>query len=68
MDKEPYLTTFLKADDNTLINPKKILWIQKYKECIYVCTKSTGCSTLTAHSICKHKTFDSYEALKQYFE
>lgn len=59
---------FIKVNDNTLINANKIIWIQKYKQCMYVCTKSSGCSSFSAHKICKEKSMDDYLKLDKYFE
>jgi len=60
--------TFIKTDDKTLINIKKIHWIKNYKECLYVCTKSTGCTSLSAHKICKKDNMEGYLKLHAYFE
>ena len=60
--------TFLKVSDNTVINVKKIQWIKKYKECMYVCTKSSGCTSFGAHKICKKNNMDIYFKLDNYFE
>lgn len=59
---------YIMADDKTLINTKKIHWVKKYKECLYVCTKSTGCTIFNTHEICKKKNIDSYLKLNTYFE
>ena len=47
--------SYIKADDNKLINEKAILWIKKMGECLEVCTKSTGCNIRyeDTHKICK---------------
>ena len=60
--------TYIMADDNTLINVKKIHSVKKYKECLYVCTKSSGCSSFSAYKICTKKNMDSYLKLNTYFE
>lgn len=60
--------TYIMADDKILINTKKIIWVKKYKECMYVCTKSSGCNSFSAHKICKKNTIDSYLKLNTHFE
>jgi hypothetical protein len=55
-------TTFIKADDNTLINEKCISWVKQMDECLIVCAKKDGCDRdwLTTHKICKINNPDSY--------
>ena len=62
--------TFIKTDDNKIINKKCIRWIKKMSECLEVCTKSTGCDIDTGgtHKICKLNNPDSYDKLNKYFE
>ena len=60
--------TFIMVDNNTVINVKQIRWIKKYKECLYVCTRSQGCSILTAHEICKKKNMEGYMKLNTFFD
>jgi hypothetical protein len=60
--------TYIVADNNTLINIKKIHWVKKHKECMYVCTKSNGCSKISAHEICKKNNIDNYLKLNKYYE
>jgi hypothetical protein len=60
--------TYIKADNNKIINEKYIKWIQKIDECLEVCTKSDGCSLYQRHKICKIHNLDSYNKLNEYFE
>ena len=62
--------TFIKADNNRIINEKCIKWVKKMSECLEVCTKSTGCSIEAGgtHTICKLNNPDSYHKLNKYFE
>jgi hypothetical protein len=61
--------TYLKTDDNKLINEIHITWVKKMKDCLHVCTKTTGCvMTIDTHKICKVNTPQSYEKLNIYFE
>ena len=61
--------SYIKADDNKLINKKAILWIKKLNECLEVCTKSTGCSVQNGdtHKICKLNNPSSYNRLNSWF-
>jgi hypothetical protein len=62
--------SYLKADDNKIINEKSIKWVKKLSECLEVCTKSLGCSTSNGdtHRICKINNLDSYNKLNKFFE
>lgn len=68
MEKE----TFIRADDNRIINEKCIKWIKKMDECLLICTKSTGCaankSSADTHTICKSSNPTSYETLNKFFK
>jgi hypothetical protein len=62
--------TYIKTDNNRIINEKYIRWIKKIDDCLEVCTKSTGCNILTGtetHKICKLNNLDSYNKLNKYF-
>lgn len=64
--------SFIKADDNKVINEKYIKWIKKMDECLEICTKSTGCglalTTGDTHKICKLNNPDSYNKLNNLFK
>jgi hypothetical protein len=64
--------TYIRADDNRIINEKAIIWVKKINECLEVCVKKNGCNTAipyrNTHSICKLNSPDSYAKLNQYFE
>jgi hypothetical protein len=62
-------TNFIKADDNTVINAKAIVWMKKMDDCLEVCIKKNGCQLqLSTHKICKFNTPDSYNKLNGLFE
>jgi len=63
-------TSFLKTDDNRVINEKYIIWVHKFSECLAVCTKSTGCNVQNkdTHTICKLNNLDSYNKLNDHFQ
>jgi hypothetical protein len=61
--------SYLKTDDNKIINKKCILWVKKISDCLEVCTKTTGCSgNGDTHKICKIYNLDSYNKLNKHFE
>ena len=64
--------SYLKSDDNRIINEKYIRWVKKIDECLLACTKSNGCSldgrnSWDTHKICKLNNFSSYNKLNQFF-
>jgi hypothetical protein len=59
--------TYIKADDNTLINEKCITWVKQMDECLMVCAKKDGCDIrdwgyriTSTHKICKTNNPESY--------
>jgi hypothetical protein len=60
--------SYLKTDDNKIINEKCIVWVKKMNDCLEVCTKSDGCSLVNTHKICKLNTLTSYNKLNKLFE
>lgn len=72
MEKERYINkpSYVKADDNKIINEKCIIWVKKMNNCLEVCTKSSGCNIEygDTHRICKVNSLDSYNKLNSHFE
>ena len=62
--------SYLKTDDNRIINENCIRWIKKMNDCLEVCIKSTGCTTRfnDTHKICKINNPSSYDKLNKFFE
>jgi hypothetical protein len=62
--------SYLKTDENRIINEIHIRWVKKMSECLDVCTKSVGCAVENGdlHRICKINNPYSYNKLNQYFE
>ena len=66
MEQHP---TFLKTDDNKIINKHHIRWVKKMSECLEVCTKPDGCTIgVNTHPICKIYNESSYNDLNRHFE
>lgn len=62
-------TTYMKTDENIVINEKCIKWVKKIGDCMEVCTKSNGCVfKKDTHTICKMYNLDSYNKLNKLFE
>ena len=62
--------SYLKTDDNGIINEKHIRWVKKMNDCLEICTKSIGCSVKQGdtHKICKLNNGASYNKLNKHFE
>ena len=59
--------SYIKTDNNTILNEKCIRWVKKMDDCLRVCTKSTGCEIKDTHKICKINNNDSYTKLNKHF-
>jgi NADH:ubiquinone oxidoreductase subunit E len=61
--------TYLKTDDNKIINEKCIKWVKQMENCLEVCTMSPGCIVnKNTHRVCKDKSYESYMKLISFFE
>ena len=61
--------SFIKTDDNFIINQAAIRWVKKMNECLEVCTKQDGCFLeKETIKICKANSLDSYNKLNAYFK
>jgi len=67
---ENNIITYIKTDDNKIINENHIKWVKKMGDCLDVCTRSNGCnlSNGDTHKICKITNADSYNKLNKHFE
>ena len=68
MEQENKKNSFLKTDENKIINEACIIWVKKMNECLYVCTKVNGCFPSNTHKVCKENSFESYDYLNKYFD
>ncbi len=60
--------SFVKTDDNRIINENCIRWVKKMNECMDVCIKPSGCYPYRdTHKICKSHSPESYHKLNQHF-
>ena len=61
--------SYIKCDDNKILNEKYIRWIKKIDECLEICAKQTGCSSTGVDTLklCKLNNPDSYTKLNNHF-
>ena len=60
--------SYLRTDDDKIINERCIRWVKKMNECLEVCTISSGCGLkINTHTICKTNSQSSYEKLNKNF-
>ena len=64
------MNSYIKADENKIINEKSIIWVKKMTDCLEVCTKTTGCNIKNkdTHTICRINNPESYDKLNRSFE
>lgn len=63
--------SFLKTDNNTIINEQSIKWIKKMNDCLQICTKNQGCNVIDwidTHRICKNNSPDTFNKYNEYFK
>ena len=62
--------SYLRTDGDKIINEACIRWVQKMDDCLYVCSKMTGCHVKNGdtNKICKINNLDSYNKLNKHFE
>jgi hypothetical protein len=62
------IQTFIKVDDNKVVNENAIRWVKKMDECLAICAKQLGCSgDGDTHKVCKISNPESYERLNRHF-
>lgn len=61
--------SYIKCDNNIILNEKYIRWIKKINECLEICAKPNGCSLIGGDTIkvCKLYNPDSYTKLNNHF-
>jgi len=55
--------TYIKADYNTRINKRYIIWARKLDDCLSICTKTIGCGSSDMHKVCKNNNNETYKKL-----
>jgi hypothetical protein len=61
------VNSYIKTDDNIIINEKCIKWVKKIDECLLISIKSSPRNNNNTHSICKIYTPYSYNKLNRHF-
>ena len=62
-----YKQTYIKTDNNTILNENCIKWVRKMGDCMDICMKGNGCYIGDTHRICKINTPNSYNKLLTHF-
>ena len=61
--------SYVRTDDNKIINEKCIKWVKKMNDCLEVCVRSNGCKErINTHHICKAHSPESYNKLNKHFD
>ena len=61
--------SYIKVDDNRILNENCIRWVKKMDECLEICAVQTGCLLKqNTISVCKISNMDSYNKLNKFFE
>jgi len=60
--------SYIKTDNNRIVNEKCIRWVQKMNECLEICTKQNGCAVGSeTHKVCKINSPETYEKINKHF-
>lgn len=60
--------SYIKTDNNKIINERCIVWVKKMDECMEICTKQNGCiDYIDTHRVCKMYSSSSYDKLNNWF-
>jgi len=59
--------SYIKTDDNTLIQENDIRWIRKNSDCLRICIKPTGCYIEDTFKLCKENNLDAYNKINAQF-
>jgi len=59
--------SYIKTDDNKLINEACIRWVKKINECLEICTRADGCAITQTHRLCNFNNPDSYAYFQSKF-
>ena len=61
--------SYIKTDDNKILNEKCIKWVKKMDQCLEVCIRTNGCRVgLNTHVICKSINEEGYNKLNKHFD
>jgi hypothetical protein len=61
-------STYIKVDNNRIINTNFIRWIGLGDKCFYICNEMDGCTGDTIHQLCKINNPKSFETIKKFFD
>ena len=61
--------TYVKTDDNRIINEIQIKWAAKVKDCFEICVRADGCRIgRNTHKLCMLNNLDNYNKMNAHFE
>ena len=65
--------TYIKMNDNKLINEACIRWVKKMDQCLEICIKSNGCGLYInglrdTHLLCRDSNPSDFDKLNKFFE
>ena len=61
--------SYVKTDDNKVINEQCIKWVKKMNDCLEVCIRTNGCRVgVNTHVICNSNNPESYKKLHKLFD
>ena len=59
--------SYIKADDNTMLNENYIKSIKQVNDCYHICINSNGCKNSDTYKICK-LNIESYTKINNIFK
>lgn len=63
--------SYIKTDNNIIINERSIRWVKKINECLLICSRMDGCNTSifdNTHKVCQYNNPISYNKLNKHFD
>jgi hypothetical protein len=60
--------SYIKINDNTILNKNCIRWVKKMNECLEICSLSTGCYNDNTMKVCKKDNLKDYNELNRHFQ
>jgi hypothetical protein len=68
MNQDDNDNSYIKINNNIIINKKCIRWVKKMDECLEICTLLNGCYGDNTFKLCKINNLESYTELNKHFK
>jgi len=68
MNQDDNDNSYIKINNNMIINKKCIRWVKKMDECLEICTLLNGCYSDNSFKLCKINNLESYTELNKHFK